>query len=543
VRFCAGILILLLATFAGLAAADAANDRRVALVIGNGRYLHVAPLTHTVDDAWLMSTTLGNKGFEVIDGFDLDYASMKAAISRFAEASYNADVALIYYAGHGIQISGKNYFIPIDADLTSPGGVKTRTIEIDALLKALPRAPAVGVVILDASRNNPMSTSTPTDPSTGSGGLAAVEANAASMGIGGIVIAYAADPNAIASDGTGSNSPYTASLARHLVEPNVEIKEALKRVHDEVMQATGGAQKPWATASLDHMVFLGVQAQQQPQIAPQTLGKAAPAPAQADATAQSAWEIERRVWDEASKRDSAVLFEAYLNRFPNGAFTDLARVNLERLRSTPPAAAAPPPVTSPAVADTPPAVADVANKASETPAAANTDAGSELTESALGLNRQAKVDIQQRLAAMGHDIDDIDGAFGSQTRQAIGAWQKEDGLPPTTFLTRKQYASLKLDSEEAVKNYRDQQAAKSATRKEKKAQSQRQAEAVARAKAKRNEERAAANARAAARAKAASATVSPPPPPRTPKFRNCKGIEGPFTVPITRSCPLSGYAY
>ena len=162
-----------------------------------------------------------------------------------------------------------------------------------------------------------------------------------------------------------------------------------------------------------------------------------------------------------------------------------------------------------------------------------------MTESAIGLDRQQKVDLQERLLALGYDLDGADGALGAKTRRAIGLWQEANGLSPTTFLTPTQYARLKLDSEDVLKTYRAQRASEAEAKKQDSAAPQRNPQPVVRAKPKREQQREAANPRPAAKSKPAK----PAPAARQSKFRNCSGIDGTFQVPASQKCLLSGYAH
>ncbi|AZO65621.1 MULTISPECIES: caspase family protein [unclassified Mesorhizobium] len=532
-RFWAVIVGLLLLSAADLlrATAFAADGNRIALVIGNSKYVYAPTLANPASDARLMAETLRRAGFKVVEGIDLDYAGMHDRLNRFTEASYDAEVAVIYYAGHGMQVNGKNYLVPVDAELTAPAHLRTRTIQIDELLVALPPDPGVGVVILDACRDNPLArtlaASLPKSRSTTAPGLAPVDIASTDIGTGGVLIAYATDPGAVSYDGTGANSPYTTSLAKHLAEPGVDIQSALTRVRGEVTAETNGRQRPWHNASLGREVFIGP---------PETA--AAPAQAPGSNSANHAaepdsrgWEVEQRVWDEASKRNTVAHYEAYLQQFPNGAFAYLARLNLDQLKKGPPVVATVENDTSRSAtaAESPAATADP-----------DSEAGTELTESAIGLDRQEKVDLQERLLAIGYDLGDADGTFGAATRRAIGLWQKENALSPTSFLTRKQYVRLKLDSDDAVKSYRAQRATEADAKKQESATSQktRKPAPVVRAKPRR-EQREATKPRPAAKSKAASQA----PAARQSKFRNCSGIDGTFQVPASQKCPLSGYAH
>src|SRR5438132_5538388 len=302
-----GFILFVLAAFGAQAATP--DVKRVALVIGNSKYVNAVPLPNPANDARLIASTLRNAGFEVLEGVDQDNAGMHSLISKFTEDSYNADLAVIFYAGHGMQVDGKNYLIPVDAELTSPAYLKTRTVQIDQFMAALPPDPAVGVIILDACRDNPLArtlaASLPKSRSL-SAGLAPVEAKSDGVGTGGILIAYATDPGAIAFDGNGVDSPYSLALAKHLTEPGVEIQSALTRVRGDVTEATQGRQRPWHNASLGREVFLGkpsavaTPAANPVADASNAAATSVTAPVASD---PPSWEIEQRLWDEASKHN------------------------------------------------------------------------------------------------------------------------------------------------------------------------------------------------------------------------------------------------
>jgi uncharacterized caspase-like protein len=458
--FLSGIFLFFLTAFGAEAAVPEA--KRVALVIGNSKYVHAVTLPNPANDAHLIASTLRNAGFEVIEGVDQDNAGMHSLISRFTEQSYDADLAVIFYAGHGMQVDGKNFLIPVDAELTSPAYLKTRTVQIDEFMAALPSDPAVGVIILDACRDNPLArtlaASLPKSRSLGSG-LAPIEAKSEGVGTGGILIAYATDPGAIAFDGNGVNSPYSTALARHLTEPGVEIQSALTRVRGEVSETTQGRQRPWHNASLGREVFIGKPvAAVAPAVKPvadalNAAAISAPAPVASD---PPSWEVEQRLWDEASKRNSVPFYEAYLEQFPNGRFATVARLNIAELND--------PKAQNRQVAalDT-----DQANASSGSavrtsvgvPDEVKQTPGTDLTESAIGLDRQGRIDLQLRIEALGNELGRVDGNIGPQTRQAIGIWQAENGLPQTTYLTREQLAFLVIQTDPMMETVRARYAA------------------------------------------------------------------------------------
>ncbi|ESX04241.1 hypothetical protein X769_12105 [Mesorhizobium sp. LSJC268A00] len=444
-----GFFLLMLTALGTVQAAapDAGGVKRVALVIGNSKYVHSVELPNPANDAHLIASTLRNAGFEVIEGVDQDNAGMHSLISKFTEQSYDADLAVIFYAGHGMQVDGKNFLIPVDAELTSPAYLRTRTVQIDDFMAALPPDPAVGVIILDACRDNPLArtlaAAMPKTRSTALGtGLAPIDPKSEGVGTGGILIAYATDPGAIAFDGNGVDSPYSTALARHLTEPGVEIQSALTRVRGEVAETTQGRQRPWHNASLGREVFLGKPAAEAVPVAADD-ANAATAPAPAPVTREPpSWEVEQRLWDEASKRNTAPFYEAYLEQFPNGRFATVARLNIDALND--------PKAQEREVAAL---AADEANSGSavRTSVGISDDMkkvlGTEATENAIGLDRQGRIDLQLRVEALGNELGRVDGNIGAKTRQAIGDWQAGNGLPPTTFLTREQLAFLVIQTD------------------------------------------------------------------------------------------------
>ncbi|RWF52397.1 MAG: hypothetical protein EOS50_25055 [Mesorhizobium sp.] len=460
--FLSGFILFIIVSLGAEAAAP--DAKRVALVIGNSKYAHAVALPNPANDAHLIASTLRNAGFQVIEGIDQDNAGMHSLISRFTEQSYDADLAVIFYAGHGMQVDGKNFLIPVDAELTSPAYLKTRTVQIDEFMAALPAEPAIGVIILDACRDNPLArtlaASMPKSRSASFGtGLAPIEAKSDGLGTGGILIAYATDPGAIAFDGNGVNSPYSAALARHLTEPGVEIQSALTRVRGQVTETTQGRQRPWHNASLGREVFLGQSAAEAaPATKPVVVGASgaatsAPAPGTNE---PPSWEVEQRLWDEASKRNFIPFYEAYLEQFPNGRFATVARLNIDQLNEL--------------KADNRQVAAvdeDEANANSGSAVRTSVGVsdevkqapGTELTESAIGLDREGRIDLQLRIEALGNELGRIDGTIGPKTRQAIGMWQAKNGLPQTTFLTREQLAFLEIQTDPMMESVRARYAA------------------------------------------------------------------------------------
>lgn len=432
-------IFALVATVGMSFAATPDNHKKVALVIGNGAYKNAVELPNPKRDAILMATTLRTAGFTVIEGTDLDKAGMSALIDQFTEAAYDSDVALVYYSGHGMQVDGVNYLIPVDGQLEKASQLQTRTISINQILAALPPDPAVGMIFLDACRDNPLARtfakSLPASRSSAMGaGLAAVQANKQSTGTGGLLIAYATDPGAVAYDGNNSNSPYTTALAKHLTTPGIEIQSALTRVRADVVATTSGAQRPWLSTSLGREVFLGGE--------PPTLNVAAAQPATPGAQAaapggEAELDTEQTVWDEASKRNTVAHYELYLSRYPNGRYADVAKLNIDQLKTEG--------GTEVASVEANNAAGEGASQvrtAVSVPDDVKQTPGTPATEALLNLDKEGRIDLQLRLSALGNDTGGFDGSLGPRTRVAIGAWQRQTGIVETTYLTPQQHMFL-----------------------------------------------------------------------------------------------------
>lgn len=241
----------LLALFVGaltVTAAAAAEDKRVALVIGNSAYKHTTPLRNPVNDAGDVADALKRLGFDVIQGMDLDHAGMRRTIRAFTDRIEGADVALFYYAGHGVQVDDKNYLAPISASLARESDLDFETVPLNLVLRQMEREERTNLVFLDACRDNPLAAKLARSMRTRSGavgrGLARVESGIGTM------IAYATAPGSVALDGTGRNSPYTKALLQHIERPGVGIHDLMISVRQDVRAATKGKQVTWEHSSL-----------------------------------------------------------------------------------------------------------------------------------------------------------------------------------------------------------------------------------------------------------------------------------------------------
>ena len=247
--------IYLIVSLAALLAGTAAEAKQLALIIGNGAYQHVPRLANPANDAIDMSAALKKLGFEIIEGRDLDEAAMRRAVKQFAETLTGAKIGLFFYAGHGLQVDGQNYLVPIDAKLETAAGLDFELIRLDVIQRAMERETRTNVIFLDACRDNPLTRNLARVMGTRSvkevgRGLAAVESGV------GTLISFSTQPGNFALDGDGRNSPYAAALAKHLSNPTEDLSTLLISVRNDVMAATNDRQIPWEHSALTIEVLL-----------------------------------------------------------------------------------------------------------------------------------------------------------------------------------------------------------------------------------------------------------------------------------------------
>jgi len=320
------------------------TEKRVALVIGNSIYKNVPTLGNTANDAQLIADTLRSLGFKLVgDGpqVDLDRAGFEQALRSFGRAIGGADVALFYYAGHGVQVQGTNWLVPTGANPESVTDLDYEMVDADLVLKQMQGARTLlNIVILDACRNNPF----------GGQGLRNTTAGLAQMTAPeGTLISYATQPGAVAHDGTDGHSPYTRALAATLPLPGLDLFQVFNTVGLQVKRDTGGDQQPWVSSSpIDgNFYFAGLfptAAQPPPPAAAATTSAAAtaatavapPSPAvpPAAAAAPSALDKEALFWDSIKDSRNPADFQEYLKKYPTGSFAGLARNRVAGLGKT-----------------------------------------------------------------------------------------------------------------------------------------------------------------------------------------------------------------
>jgi tetratricopeptide (TPR) repeat protein len=244
-------------------ATNSAGGRRVALVIGNGAYAHVTALPNPPNDARTVARTLRDLGFEVTEGINADHAGLEKLTRDFVLSTIGAKIALLYYAGHGVQIDGRNFLVPTDISRDSAPNLVNAMADMDTILAGLEDQVRTNILIFDACRNNPFAADKPAEPAPAGRGIAITTglATPGALGAGatagaGTLIAFATAPGKVALDGDGANSPFSTALSKHMATPGLELQQMLTRVRADVVATTNNQQVPWSNSSLLGEVFL-----------------------------------------------------------------------------------------------------------------------------------------------------------------------------------------------------------------------------------------------------------------------------------------------
>src|SRR5277367_3365414 len=314
--FLAGFCV---ATLGSIAARDARAETRVALVVGNAGYEHADVLANTVNDAVAVSSLLKKAGFDVDERDNLGVVEFKRAVRDFARTAANADIAVVYYSGHGMGFDGRNYLIPTDARLANESDVEDEAIPLDRVLAATHAAKKLSLIILDACRENPFLHG----ERVSFKGLVPVESTGTNT-----LVAYAAKAGSVSFDGAGMNSPFATALLKYIAEPGLDIKMALGKVRDEVLAATGNQQEPSIYGSLEGTIIFLVPAPSKPRAL----------------DGQDADHVAASDYEQAEREGSRQAWQVFLAAHSSGYYADLARIHLARLppiETTKPTIAAP----------------------------------------------------------------------------------------------------------------------------------------------------------------------------------------------------------
>jgi uncharacterized caspase-like protein len=295
----------------------ASAEKRVALIIGNSAYQNVTPLANPANDAAAMTATLKGAGFDVVDSRrDLKASEMKRALRDFSDKARDADIAVIYYAGHGIEIDGTNYLIPTDAVLERDIDALDEAVSLDRVLTVMEPAKQLRLAILDACRDNPFNkTMKRTIGSRAvSRGLAKVEPTSANT-----LVAFAAKAGSTASDGDSKNSPFTSALVKYIAYPGLDLRLAFGKVRGEVIKVTNNRQEPFVYGSLGGDSLSLVPAVTMP-------SKTAEPQADVNAAVRRDYELALQVGNKA-------VWDSFIAAYPSGLYTELAKAQRDKLIS------------------------------------------------------------------------------------------------------------------------------------------------------------------------------------------------------------------
>jgi uncharacterized caspase-like protein len=381
-------LFVSMAFLAVVTVAPALADKRVALVVGNAAYKNAGELTNPKNDATDMSAALKKAGFQVVDGFDLDKTNFDRKIRDFAAALSGADVGLFFYAGHGLQVAGQNFLVPVDAELTTAAALEFEMVRLDVVHRIMEHATTTNILFLDACRNNPLARNLARALGTRSAeigrGLAAVESGS------GTLISFSTQPGNVALDGTGRNSPFAGALVKHISTSRDDLSALLIAVRNDVMNATQRKQVPWEHSALTGRFYFNSARQA-------TVATAPPTPA---------WRLSEaaEAWDRTKDTANIAALELFIGRYKDTYYADLARLRIAELKKRQAAAATPPPAPNP------------------TPAIDKRDASAPVT----ACDELAAADYDQASRSKGVYIEDMRGPEAlAACQEAVKLYPKE----------------------------------------------------------------------------------------------------------------------
>src|SRR5271166_232186 len=290
-------------------------QKRIALVIGNSPYRNVPYLPNPIKDAKSMAAKFEEAGFAVVSAnYDVGYLGFKRAIRDFEDAAADADIIVVYYAGHGIEVDGVNYMVPVDARLASTRDAQDEAVTLERLLEAAEGAKQLSLVILDSCRDNPFAHMKPKRTAalravTVKPGMNIVEPTTSNT-----LIYYAARKGSGAEDGEGEHSPFTSALLKHLFVPGQDIRFAFGKVRDDVLKQTGNKQEPYVTGSYGSMLVALAPEPEAPTLAP--------ADTKMKPDAQSE-QVEKDHYEFVKELGSVKAWKVFLLQHPNGFYSDL----------------------------------------------------------------------------------------------------------------------------------------------------------------------------------------------------------------------------
>jgi Caspase domain len=309
------LLVVICGVLAGAARGEAQAEKRVALVIGNSAYLHTRALVNPRHDAEAVAEALRDLGFaDAAPRLDLDYRALREAVRLFGQAAQEADVAIVYYAGHGLEVAGENYLVPVDAQLLRHADLEYEAVTLASVLTAASGARRLRLVVLDACRNNPLGEKIVLKAGVTRSvtrGLARVEP------AGDILVAYAAKAGTLAEDGAGKHSPFAEALLKHVATPGLDVRLMFGKVRDQVLVATRQQQEPYTYGSLSGDVVALV-----PISVPAEGAPLSPLISEAE-----------HIWGSVKDSRDIAALEIFIRRYGNTFHGDLAKARVAALKA------------------------------------------------------------------------------------------------------------------------------------------------------------------------------------------------------------------
>ena len=420
------LLLFVLALLCGIfvANADAFAAKRVALVIGNSAYQNVAQLPNPANDAASVADMFKKAGFDAVElRRDVGSLDMRRALRDFYDKSASADIAVVYYAGHGIEVDGTNYMVPVDAVLKRDRDVDDEAVSLDRILESVDQAKQLRLIILDACRDNPFSKTmirTTAARALTTRGLIPAEPTSSNT-----LIAYAAKGGSTADDGNSGHSPFTNALLAHLTTPGLDVRQAFGEVRDDVLKATDNKQEPYVYGSLG--------GGQMALVSPTTTTTAPAAPPIAPVAADPSVQM-RQDYEFAERVGTKQAWTYFLQHYPDGFYANLAKAQLDKLT----ASATTPSTIAPA------APAKPAQPRPGTQVAALPTDASRTTINPADLARS----VQTEMKRVGCYSGSVDGSWSTGSQRALDQFNK--------------YAPAKLDTKLASNDALDALRAKPA---------------------------------------------------------------------------------
>ncbi|CAD5292657.1 Caspase domain-containing protein [Bosea sp. 62] len=317
------LLVLVFGLLLAASGALAQQERRVALIVGVGGYRNVPALANPPNDARDLGAVLDRLGFETETLVDPDRLALEAGVRRLGQRARGADAAFFFFAGHGLEASGRNWLLPAPAEIRSDRDLRFEALDLDSVLEQLDGAARLSILVLDACRDNPFRKRL---QASGRGAPAASGLGQASATVG-TLLAFATAPGTVADDGRGRNSPFTTALLKRIETPGLEIRQLMAEVRREVREATQGRQVPWENSALEGSFYFRAAAAS----APAPVAAAPPAAATSAPPGASSPGAETVFWESVRSSRNPADLRAYLARFPSGVFASLARNRLEEM--------------------------------------------------------------------------------------------------------------------------------------------------------------------------------------------------------------------